>query len=100
MTWGVKQSRQRYVGEMCGGSVTASVTASGGAVKRGSAYDFGFVKADLDPDARKVEAAFSGKLAFVCNAHGIDWTVADPKVKATGTTGTLIADVTGQGRTR
>uniref|UniRef100_UPI0004676C52 HtaA domain-containing protein n=1 Tax=Streptomyces exfoliatus TaxID=1905 RepID=UPI0004676C52 len=89
LTWGVKQSWQRYVGEMCGGSVTAS----DGAAKRGSAYDFGFVKADLDADARKVEAAFSGKLAFVCAAHGIDWTVTDLKVKATGTTGTLTADV-------
>ncbi|MFB7606115.1 HtaA domain-containing protein [Streptomyces gardneri] len=90
LTWGVKQSWQRYVGEMCGGSVTAS----GGAVKRGSAYDFGFVKADLDADARKAEAAFSGRLAFVCAAHGIDWTVTDLKVEATGTTGTLTADVT------
>ncbi|MFE7551510.1 HtaA domain-containing protein, partial [Streptomyces gardneri] len=91
LTWGVKQSWQRYVGEMCGGSVTAS----GGAVKRGSAYDFGFVKADLDADARKAEAAFSGRLSFVCAAHGIDWTVTDLKVEATGTTGTLTADVTG-----
>ncbi|MFF8834816.1 HtaA domain-containing protein [Streptomyces sp. NPDC015130] len=91
LTWGVKQSWQRYVGEMCGGSVTAS----GGAVKRGSAYDFGFVKADLDADARKVEAAFSGRLAFVCAAHGIDWRVSDLKVRASGATGTLTADVTG-----
>ncbi|CAM5347711.1 HtaA domain-containing protein [Streptomyces narbonensis] len=90
LTWGVKQSWQRYVGEMCGGTVTAS----GGAVKRGTAYDFGFVKADLDADARKAEAAFSGKVAFVCAAHGIEWTVSDLEVRAEGTTGTLTADVT------
>ncbi|MFB6635422.1 HtaA domain-containing protein [Streptomyces sp. NPDC056362] len=90
LTWGVKESWQRYVGQMCGGTVTAS----GGAEKNGSAYDFGFVKADLDADARKLDAAFSGKLAFVCSAHGIDWTISDLKVKASGTTGTLTADVT------
>ncbi|MFK0229826.1 HtaA domain-containing protein [Streptomyces sp. NPDC090303] len=90
LTWGVKESWQRYVGQMCGGTVTAS----GGAEKKGSAYDFGFVKADLDADARKLDAAFSGKLAFVCSAHGIDWTISDLKVKASGTTGTLTADVT------
>ncbi|MET9675737.1 HtaA domain-containing protein [Streptomyces sp. NPDC006482] len=96
LTWGVKQSWQRYVGDLCGGSVTAS----GGAVKRGTAYDFGFVKADLDADARKAEAAFSGKLAFVCAAHGIDMTVGDVKVKATGSTGTLTVDVTTATSTR
>ncbi|WP_306329075.1 HtaA domain-containing protein, partial [Streptomyces venezuelae] len=90
LAWGVKQSWQKYVGQMCGGSVTAS----GGAVKKGSAYEFGFVKADLDADARKAEAAFSGKLAFVCAAHRINWTVSDVKVRANGPTGTLTADVT------
>ncbi|WP_435970440.1 HtaA domain-containing protein [Streptomyces sp. Qhu_M48] len=90
LTWGVKESWQRYVGQICGGEVTASE----GARKNGAAYDFGFVKAELDSDAREVEAAFSGKVAFVCNAHGIDWTVGDLKVKASGTTGTLSADVT------
>ncbi|MFC8588774.1 HtaA domain-containing protein, partial [Streptomyces sp. NPDC057217] len=90
LTWGVKESWQRYVGEICGGTVTAS----DGAKKNGAAYDFGFVKADLDAEARKAEAAFSGKLAFVCEAHGIQWTVSDLKVKAAGTTGTLTADVT------
>ncbi|MEE1818414.1 HtaA domain-containing protein [Streptomyces sp. SP18ES09] len=90
LTWGVKESWQRYVGQMCGGKVTAS----GGAERNGSAYDFGFVKADLDADARKLDAAFSGKLAFVCSAHGIDWTISDLKVRASGATGTLTADVT------
>ncbi|MFF4869275.1 HtaA domain-containing protein [Streptomyces sp. NPDC000961] len=90
LTWGVKESWQRYVGEICGGTVTAT----DGAKKNGAAYDFGFVKADLDAEARKAEAAFSGRLAFVCEAHGIQWTVSDLKVKAAGTTGTLTADVT------
>ncbi|WP_432128278.1 HtaA domain-containing protein [Streptomyces sp. bgisy082] len=90
LTWGVKESWQRYVGEICGGTVTASE----GAKKNGAAYDFGFVKADLDAEARKAEAVFSGRLAFVCEAHGIQWTVSDLGVKAAGTAGTLTADVT------
>ncbi|GGR41787.1 hypothetical protein GCM10010497_51440 [Streptomyces cinereoruber] len=96
LTWGVKESWQRYVGEICGGTVTASE----GAKKNGAAYDFGFVKADLDAQARKAEAAFSGRLAFVCEAHGIRWTVSDLKVKAAGATGTLTADVTSATGTR
>ncbi|MFJ8659257.1 HtaA domain-containing protein [Streptomyces sp. NPDC093795] len=90
LSWGVKQSWQRYVGDNCGGTVTPS----GGAKKNGSSYDFAFVKADLDADARKVEAGFTGELAFVCAAHGIDWSIGDVKVRATGATGTLTADVT------
>ncbi|MGA5066085.1 HtaA domain-containing protein [Streptomyces exfoliatus] len=90
LTWGVKQSWQNYIRDLCGGTVTPS----GGVTKNGSSYDFGYAKADLDADARKLDAAFTGKLAFVCAAHGIDWTIGDVKVKATGSTGTLTADVT------
>ncbi|MEU4066152.1 HtaA domain-containing protein [Streptomyces wedmorensis] len=90
LTWGVKQSWRKYVAETCGGTVTPSA----GARRNGPSYDFGFVKADLDADARRVEAAFSGKLAFECAAHGIDWTIDDVKVTAKGATGTLTADVT------
>ncbi|MFH8710188.1 HtaA domain-containing protein [Streptomyces zaomyceticus] len=90
LAWGVKESWRRYVGQICGGTVTPSE----GAKKNGAAYDFGFVKADLDADARKLDASFSGEVAFVCDAHGIDWTVSDLRVKASGTTGTLLADVT------
>ncbi|MFC9594210.1 HtaA domain-containing protein [Streptomyces sp. NPDC056944] len=90
LTWGVKQSWRKYVAETCGGTVTPSA----GAKANGTSYDFGFVKADLDADARKAEAAFSGRLAFTCAAHGIDWTIGDVKVTAKGSTGTLTADVT------
>ncbi|MBD0717772.1 hypothetical protein BU196_28410, partial [Streptomyces sp. CBMA370] len=86
----MKESWQRYVGQICGGKITAS----DGAEHHGDAYDFGFVKADLDADARKLDAAFAGKVAFSCDSHGIDWTIGDLKVKASGTTGTLTADVT------
>ncbi|MFE2012543.1 HtaA domain-containing protein [Streptomyces sp. NPDC059491] len=96
LTWAVKQSWRTYVAETCGGTVTPS----GGARRNGSSYDFGFAKADLDADARKAEAAFSGKLAFSCAAHGIDWTIGDLKVTVDGTTGTLTADVTTAGGTR
>ncbi|MFD8209047.1 HtaA domain-containing protein [Streptomyces sp. NPDC059695] len=90
LTWGVKQSWRTYVAETCGGTVTPSA----GAKANGTSYDFGFVKADLDADARKAEAAFSGRLAFTCAAHGIDWTIGDVTVRAQGSTGTLTADVT------
>ncbi|GAA2804511.1 HtaA domain-containing protein [Streptomyces showdoensis] len=90
LSWGVKESWRKYVTTTCGGTVTPS----GGATSNGSAYAFAFGRATLDSTARTADAAFGGSLRFACAGHGIDWTVGDVKVKANGTKGTLVADVT------
>ncbi|MEU8762922.1 HtaA domain-containing protein [Streptomyces sp. NPDC048659] len=90
LTWGVKQSWRTYVTGTCGGTVTPA----GGARTNGSGYDFAFTRASLDSTARTADAGFGGSLRFACAAHGIDWTIGDVKVKANGTKGTLVADVT------
>ncbi|MFD7610151.1 HtaA domain-containing protein [Streptomyces sp. NPDC059828] len=90
LSWGVKKSWRGYVDDICGGTITAN----GGAAKNGALYDFRYGKARLDTTARSVDASFVGTVRFACAGHGIDWTISDVKVKATGKSGTLIADVT------
>ncbi|MEV7279528.1 HtaA domain-containing protein [Streptomyces sp. NPDC093111] len=90
LTWGVKESWRTYVTTTCGGTVTPA----GGARTNGSAYAFAFSRASLDTGARTADAGFGGSLRFACAAHGIDWSIGDVKVKANGTKGTLVADVT------
>ncbi|MFE5488110.1 HtaA domain-containing protein [Streptomyces sp. NPDC056527] len=89
LTWGVKESWRKYVVDTCGGKATAS----GGATKNGAVYDFAFGSAQWDANARKADAGFDGTVRFECAAHTIDWTISDVKVKAKGSTGTLVADV-------
>ncbi|MFD7320960.1 HtaA domain-containing protein [Streptomyces sp. NPDC059875] len=89
LTWGVKESWRKYVVDTCGGKATAT----GGAKKNGSVYDFAFGSAQWDAKARKAATAFNGTLRFECAAHTIDWAISDVKVKADGSAGTLVADV-------
>lgn len=74
----------------CGGDITPA----GGATRNGQVYDFGFGRAELDQAARTADAGFVGSVLFECAAHGINWTVSDVRVKATGTSGRLVVDVT------
>ncbi|MGY3335974.1 hypothetical protein ACVW0K_002073 [Streptomyces filamentosus] len=90
LTWGVLERWRVYVAERCGGTVTPAA----GAVRSGSAYAFRVDGAELDADARTLTASFGGRVDFVCAAHGIDWRISGVKVSASGTTGTLTADVT------
>ncbi|WP_328667212.1 HtaA domain-containing protein [Streptomyces sp. NBC_00322] len=90
LTWGVKESWRRYVDDTCGGNVTPA----GGATGNGSVYDFRLGTAELDPAARRADARFAGSVRFVCAAHGINWTIGDLWIKTSGSTGTLVADVT------
>ncbi|MGW8952801.1 HtaA domain-containing protein [Streptomyces sp. NPDC055709] len=90
LTWGVKESWRTYVDNTCGGDITPA----GGATRNGQVYDFGFGRAELDQTARTADAGFVGSVLFECAAHGINWTVSDVKVKATGTSGKLVVDVT------
>ncbi|GLV90778.1 hypothetical protein Slala04_22320 [Streptomyces lavendulae subsp. lavendulae] len=87
LTWGVKESFRRYV------LGAGSITPAGGAAKNGDLFDFAFGKGELDVKKQKLNASFEGNLRFQYAAHGIDMTFANPRVDATGKTGTLYVDV-------
>ncbi|MFJ3923909.1 HtaA domain-containing protein [Streptomyces sp. NPDC090022] len=89
LTWGFKESFRGYVLGAGG-----SVTPAGGAAKNGSTFDFALGKGELEAKAKKLDAAFAGSLRFQYAAHGIDITLANPRVKAAGASGTLYLDVT------
>ncbi|MEU4272828.1 HtaA domain-containing protein [Streptomyces sp. NPDC026092] len=90
LTWGVKESWRSYVVSTCGGKATTT----GGATNNGSVYDFGFGSATWDAKARKADAVFEGTVRFACAAHTIDLAISDVKVKANGSSGTVVVDVT------
>ncbi|MGW2271337.1 HtaA domain-containing protein [Streptomyces yangpuensis] len=87
LTWGVKESFRRYV------LGAGSITPAGGAAKNGDLFDFAFGKGELDVKKQKLNASFEGSLRFQYAAHGIDMTFTNPRVDATGRTGTLYLDV-------
>ncbi|MFD8884667.1 HtaA domain-containing protein [Streptomyces erythrochromogenes] len=87
LTWGVKESFRRYV------LGAGSITPAGGAAKNGELFDFAFGKGGLDAKKQKLNASFEGNLRFQYAAHGIDMTFGNPRIDATGKTGTLYVDV-------
>ncbi|MDX6761496.1 HtaA domain-containing protein, partial [Streptomyces sp. F8] len=87
LTWGVKESFRRYV------LGAGSITPAGGAAKNGELFDFAFGKGELDVKQQKLNASFEGTLRFQYAAHGIDMTFGNPRIDATGKTGTLYVDV-------
>ncbi|MFK4064288.1 HtaA domain-containing protein [Streptomyces sp. NPDC029674] len=88
LSWGLKESFRRYI------STGGKATVAGGAKKISSGFQFPYAKADLDSDAKKVDASFGGSVRFTYRAHGIDMKFSDLKVRANGVKGTLLADVT------
>ncbi|MEW2388355.1 HtaA domain-containing protein [Streptomyces venezuelae] len=88
LSWGLKESFRKYI------STGGEATVAGGAKKISSGFRFPYAKADLDSDAKKVDASFGGSVRFTYKAHGIDMKFGDLKVRANGTKGTLLADVT------
>ncbi|GGY79301.1 hypothetical protein GCM10010363_70300 [Streptomyces omiyaensis] len=90
LTWGVLERWRVYVAERCGGTVTPAA----GAARSGSAYAFQVDEAELDADARTLAASFTGRVDFVCAAHGIDWRIGGVNLAADGTRGSITADVT------
>ncbi|MFG2875989.1 HtaA domain-containing protein [Streptomyces sp. NPDC048337] len=85
LTWGVKESFRRYV------LSAGTITPAGGAAKNGELFDFAFGKGELDVKKQKLNASFEGNLHFQYAAHGLDMTIGDLRVEATGKTGTLYA---------
>ncbi|WAL95172.1 HtaA domain-containing protein [Streptomyces sp. Je 1-369] len=88
LSWGLKESFRKYI------SRGGEATVAGGAKKISTGFRFPYAKADLDSDAKKVDASFGGSVRFTYKAHGIDMKFSDLKVRATGAKGTLLADVT------
>lgn len=93
LSWGLKKSFRRYI------STGGEATVAGGAKKISSGYTFPYATADVDSAAKKVDASFKGSVRFTYKAHGIDMKFGDLKVRANGSTGTLLADVTTPERT-
>ncbi|MFE0171743.1 HtaA domain-containing protein [Streptomyces sp. NPDC059002] len=88
LSWGLKESFRTYI------STGGDATVAGGAKKVSSGYTFPYAKADVDSDAKKIDASFGGSVRFAYKAHGIDMKFSDIKVKANGAKGTLLVDVT------
>ncbi|MEU6989152.1 HtaA domain-containing protein [Streptomyces sp. NPDC046465] len=88
LSWGLKKSFRKYI------STGGGATVGGGATKTSTGYDFPYAEADLDSGAKKADASFGGTVRFTYKAHGIDMKFSDLKVRAKGTGGTLLADVT------
>ncbi|WP_399924666.1 HtaA domain-containing protein [Streptomyces kanamyceticus] len=88
LSWGLKKTFRTYI------SSGGEVTVAGGAEKISGGYKFPHAKATVDPGAKKVDASFGGSVRFTYKAHGIDMKFSDLKVRANGSKGTLIADVT------
>ncbi|MEV7830806.1 HtaA domain-containing protein [Streptomyces subrutilus] len=87
LTWGVKESFRTYVLN------AGTITPGSGAVKNGDLYDFALAKGELDAARQKLNVSFEGGLRFQYAAHGIDMRFANPRVEASGKTGTLYVDV-------
>ncbi|MFJ4470740.1 HtaA domain-containing protein [Streptomyces sp. NPDC089424] len=101
LDWGIKASFQSYVtGPIAGGSYTLT----GGAATVGeSQFRFHSATGTYDGDSGAFGAAFSGGVRFTghrtdAGEYQLDLTVANPRVRILGSTGTLYADVTGKAK--
>ncbi|CAM5560181.1 HtaA domain-containing protein [Streptomyces abikoensis] len=91
--WGVKKSFREYI---VNGPADGKVELSGGAVKSGDGYRFGKDKGEgkFDAATSTLDVAFNGQVRFTGHDGQLDLTFSKFKVHASGTTGTLTADVT------
>lgn len=95
LDWGVKKSFRDYVtGPIAGGKAELSA----GAVKSGDGYRFPKGRGTYDAKASSLDAAFTGAVRFTGHEGQLDLKFSDLKVKANGTTGTLLADVSAKAR--
>ncbi|MEU6125439.1 HtaA domain-containing protein [Streptomyces sp. NPDC047123] len=93
LSWGLKKSFRSYI--TSGGKATVA----GGAKKTPTGYRFPHAEAEVRSAAKKADATFKGSVRFTYAAHGIDMKFSDIKVRARGTKGTLLVDVTTPRRT-
>ncbi|WP_415950680.1 HtaA domain-containing protein [Streptomyces sp. KLOTTS4A1] len=87
LTWGVKESFRGYI------EAGGRVTVAGGAKKTDGGYEFAYRSAEFDAGAEKLGADFGGSVRFAYEAHGINMTFSDVKVRTNGAEGTLLVDV-------
>ena len=97
LAWGFKQSWRNYIG-FGGGVATASDGASKADGTPTSSYLWSAGAATFDPASGSGSAQFSGAVRFENTAHGIDLSVANPRVTFPGDgTGTIHwTDATGE----
>ncbi|RFU86098.1 hypothetical protein DY218_13250, partial [Streptomyces triticagri] len=89
LTWGLKESFRKYI------STGGEVKTAGGAKKAGDdGYTFPYEEAEVDAEAKTVDASFGGSVQFLYKAHGIDMKFGDIRVEAQGAKGTVVLDVT------
>ncbi|MFH8343522.1 HtaA domain-containing protein [Streptomyces sp. NPDC018045] len=95
LDWGVKKSFRDYIaGPIAGGKAELA----GGAAPSAAGYRFPKGHGTYDGAAASLAVEFNGSVRFTGHAGALDLKFANLKVKAAGTKGTLIADVSAKSR--
>ncbi|MFC5144014.1 HtaA domain-containing protein [Streptomyces aureoversilis] len=90
LDWGVKKSFRDYIAD---GYAKGKIELSGDVEKKGDGYRFAKGRGTYNEAAAKLDATFNGQLHFTGDQGKLDLRFSNLKVKASGTTGTLTADV-------
>ncbi|WP_058044676.1 HtaA domain-containing protein [Streptomyces roseifaciens] len=90
LDWGVKKSFRDYITD---GYAKGKIELSGDVAKKGDGYRFAKGRGTYNEAAAKLDATFNGQLHFTGDQGKLDLRFSNLKVKASGTTGTLSADV-------
>ncbi|MBB5933287.1 HtaA domain-containing protein [Streptomyces zagrosensis] len=90
LDWGVKEGFRTYItGPMANGKVALS----GGAKKQGEIYRFPKGSGTYDASSKALDAKFAGAVRFTGHQGKLDLKFSDLTVKASGSKGTLVADI-------
>jgi hypothetical protein len=95
--WAIKSSFNSYILNV---PPAGTITASGGATKRGDSFRFSHASGNIGPNGFAGNVAFAGSIEYSKPGHGIELTIEDPRVAYSGATGTLYASGTAQGGDR
>jgi hypothetical protein len=97
LDWGFKESFRAYID---GSIANGEWTTAGGASYATPTFTWSDGTVVIDPEARTIEATFTGSVRFTGHDGLLDTTIADPVVQvaagtSTGGTGTIFLDVSG-----
>ncbi|GAA3242767.1 hypothetical protein GCM10020256_66920 [Streptomyces thermocoprophilus] len=101
LDWGIKSSFQSYItGPVAHGGYSLT---GGAATVGGSGFRFHSATGSYDSATGALTASFSGGVHFVghrtdTGAYRLDLTIRRPRVRITGSSGTLYVDVTGRAK--
>ncbi|MFH9422907.1 HtaA domain-containing protein [Streptomyces sp. NPDC017529] len=95
LDWGVKKSFRDYV---TGPIAHGKAELAGGATTSAAGYRFPKGHGTYDSAKAAIAAEFNGSVRFTGHEGALDLKFANLKVKATGTKGTLVADVSAKSR--